>query len=184
LPTGRAHRCRRTRGAPPPHPKPSGLERDVGVLVSRGGSEQAFQFVELTVDGRRRPVRRTTRTGAQIFTVSLGDDVAIAKHRLTISYTYRVLIQQQGHLLHFDISRPTKGLRVELAYGGCDIRRVNVVDYIASSRQPGLTRLPPSEPTPSVTLSFDGWILPKAGVAFVWVLEREMASAVASRARV
>jgi hypothetical protein len=66
--------------------------------------------------------------------VSLGDDAVIAKRTLAISYTYRVLIQQQGHLLHLDISRPTKGLRVELAYGGCGIRRVNVVDYIASSQ--------------------------------------------------
>jgi hypothetical protein len=56
------------------------------------------------------------------------------------------------------------------------MRRVNVVDYIASSRQPGLTRLPPSEPTPSIGLQFDGWILHKAGVAFVWVLESEMAA--------
>ena len=107
--------------------------------------------------------------------MSLGDATAIAGRTLAISYTYRVLIQQQGHLLHLDISRQTKGLRVELAYGGCHIRRVNVVDYIAS-RQPGLTRPPPSEPTPSVALHFDGWILPKAGVAFVWVLEREMAA--------
>jgi hypothetical protein len=36
-------------------------------LELHGGSEQAFQFVELTVDGRRRPVRRTTRTGTQLF---------------------------------------------------------------------------------------------------------------------
>jgi hypothetical protein len=26
-----------------------------------------------------------------------------------------------------------------------------------------------------ITLRFDGWMLPKAGVGFVWVLEREMA---------
>ena len=71
--------------------------------------------------------------------MSLGDETAIAGRTLAISYTYRVLIQQQGHLLHYDISRPTKGLRIELAYGGCDIRRINVVDYIASSRQPGVT---------------------------------------------
>ena len=108
--------------------------------------------------------------------MSLGDATAIAGRTLAISYTYRVPIPQQGHLLHLDISRPTKGLRVELAYGGCGIRRVNVIDYIASSRQPGLTRLPPSEPTPSVALHFDGWILPKAGVAFVWVLEQELAT--------
>jgi len=151
-------------------------------LELHGGSEQAFQFVELTVDGRRRPVRRTARTartGTQLFTVSLGDERAIAGRTLAISYTYRVLVQQQSHLLELDISRPTKGLRVQLAYGGCGIRRVNVADYIASSQQPGLTRLPPSEPTPSVALHFDEWILPKAGVAFVWVLEREIAPSAA-----
>jgi hypothetical protein len=146
-------------------------------LELHGGSEQAFQFLELTVDGRQRPVRRTTRTGAQLFTVSLGDESAIGGRTLAISYTYRVLIQQQSHLLELDISRPTKGLRVQLAYGGCGVRRVNVADYIASSQQPGLTRLPPTAPTPSVALHFDGWILPKAGVAFVWVLQREMAPA-------
>jgi hypothetical protein len=54
----------------------------------------------------------------------------------------------------------------------------------ASSRQPGLTRLSASEPTPSIGVSFDGWMLPKAGVAFVWVLQREMASAKASSAHV
>jgi hypothetical protein len=126
-------------------------------LELHGGSERAFQFVELTVDGRRRPARRTTRAGAQVFTVSLGSDMAIARRTLAISYTYRVLIQQQSHLLELDISRPTKGLRVQLAYGGCGIRRVNVADYIASSRQPGLRQLPPSGPTPSVALR---WVDP------------------------
>jgi hypothetical protein len=153
-------------------------------LELHGGSEQAFQFVELTVDSHPHPLRRTTRTGAQLFTVSLGSGTAIIERTLAISYTYRVLIQQQGHLLHLDIAHPTKGLRVQLAYGGCGIRRVNVVDYIVSTRRPGVTRLPPSEPTPSIGLHFDGWILPKAGVAFVWVLEREMASAAAEPSNV
>ena len=52
---------------------------------------------------------------------------------------------------------------------------MNVLDYIAGSNQTRLSRLPASGPTPSVALGFDGWVLPKAGVAFVWVLEREMA---------
>jgi hypothetical protein len=37
--------------------------------------------------------------------------------------------------------------------------------------------LPASAPTLSIALRFDGWMLPKVGVAFVWVLEREMAAA-------
>jgi hypothetical protein len=95
--------------------------------------------------------------------------------RVAISYTHRLLVQQHGHLLHLDITRPAKGLKVHFAYGGCGIRHVNVVDYIAGSKQTRLSRLPASGPTPSIALGFDGWVLPKAGIAFVWVLEREMA---------
>jgi hypothetical protein len=32
------------------------------------------------------------------------------------------------------------------------------------------------DPTPSVEVGFDGWMFPKAGVAFVWVLDEEVAS--------
>ena len=81
------------------------------------------------------------------------------------------------HLFHLDFSRPTKDVRVHFAYGGCGIRYVNVLDYIASSRDAGLSRLPASAPTPSIALRFDGWVLPKAGVGFVWVLESEVAAA-------
>jgi hypothetical protein len=110
-----------------------------------------------------------------VHTVGVGTDPTVADRLVAISYTYRVLLQQHGHLLHLDFPRPTKGLKVHFAYGGCGIRRVNVVDYIASSRQPGLSRLEPTAPTPSIAFRFDGWMLPKAGVGFVWVLEREMA---------
>lgn len=63
---------------------------------------------------------------------------------------------------------------MKFAYGDCGIRYVNVVDYIAGARQPYIAQLPPTDPTPSVELSYDGWVLPKGGVAFVWVLESEL----------
>ena len=140
-----------------------------------GGSAEAFELVELTVDGAQRPVRRTARSGAQVYTANLGDAAMRGGQPVAVSYTRRLLVQQHGHLLHLDISRPTKGLRVQFAYGGCGIRYVSVLDYIAASTQARLSRLPAGEPTPSIALGFDGWVLPKAGVAFVWVLEREMA---------
>ena len=125
-------------------------------------STDAFDLVELTVDGRSRPVQRTARPGTQLYTASL-DTAATIEHAVTVSYTYRVLVQQRDHLLHLDIGKPTKGLRVQVAYGACGIRHVNVLDYIASSRQPGLSGLPASGPVPSIALRFEGWILPKAG---------------------
>jgi hypothetical protein len=112
----------------------------VAELELHGAFEAAFELVEVAIDGRPRPTRRTARAGTQVHTVSVGTG---ADRMVAISYTYRVLLQQHGHLLHLDFPRPTKGLRAQLAYGGCGIRRVKVVDYIASSRQPGLSQLPP-----------------------------------------
>jgi len=151
------------------------------VLGLDGASGRAFQLVEMTVDGRPERVRRTERTGTQVYSASFESDVMAGEHMVAMSFTYRALVQQQGHLFHLDISRPTKNLRVHFAYGGCAIRYVSVLDYIASSTQPGLSQLPASGPTPSIALNFDGWVMPKAGVAFVWVLESEMASIHAPR---
>ena len=68
----------------------------------------------------------------------------------------------------------TAGLFGVLFYGGCGIRHVNTSDYIASAKPVLISQTPADEPTPSVELSFDGWVFPKAGVAFVWVLDDEM----------
>lgn len=70
---------------------------------------------------------------------------------------------------------PYKGLRVELWYGDCGIKYVNVLDMIASSTQARVARTPDTVPTPSVAVGFDGWVFPRSGVAFVWVLKEELA---------
>jgi hypothetical protein len=133
-------------------------------------SSEAFELVQFEVNGRPRPIRRTERVGSQLYAVSLPktDD-----QEVTISYTYRVLVQRHGHLLALDLPRPTKGVRLELAYGEAGIRRVNTVDFIADTEQVRVDRSPTTVPTSSVSLSYDGWTLPRSGVAFVWVLEDE-----------
>lgn len=141
-----------------------------------GASKEVFELVHFAVDGRPRPARRTTRAGTQIFTVNLGTTAEPGSEELTITYTCRCLVQQHGHLLHLDIAQPTKGLKIRFSYGDCGIRRVNVVDYIASTGQPRITRLSASDPSPSIEIAYDDWVYPKAGVGFVWVLAREMVS--------
>ncbi|MEU5428239.1 hypothetical protein AB0H73_21945 [Streptomyces olivoreticuli] len=140
-----------------------------------GASPDAFELVQVTVDGKQRPARRTSKRGSQTFTANLGDNVVADQREVTIAYTYRTLVQQNGHLIHLDLARPTKGFKAELRYGDAGIRNVNVLDYIAGAEQPRITRLPASDPAPSIEVSFDGgWIFPKGGVGFVWVLEGEM----------
>lgn len=139
-------------------------------------SPEAFELVQLAVDGKPRTIRRTERRGAQIYTVSLGA-AATTDKPVVISYTYRVLVQRHGHVLYLDLPRPTKGLNVQLSYGDSGIRRVTVLDFIASSEATRVDQTPASVPTRSVGVGFDGWIFPRSGVAFVWVLEDELTPA-------
>jgi hypothetical protein len=126
-----------------------------------GASAEAPELVDLTVDGVPRPIRRMARTRAQVYAASIGDVAMRGDRSVAIAYTHRLLVQQHGHLLHLDISRPTKRLRVQFAHGGSGIRYVSVLDYIAGSTQARLSRLPASEPTPNIALGFDGWVFPR-----------------------
>lgn len=138
-------------------------------------SDDAFELVQFTVDGKPRSIRRSTRATGQSYSVNLGRPAEAGAKEVTISYTYRVLAQQSGHLIWLDIPKPTKGLKIDFRYGGCGIRYVNVVNFIASAQPTRITESPASVPTPSIEVSFDGWVFPKSGVAFVWVLEKEEA---------
>ena len=137
-------------------------------------SPKVFQLLQFTLDGKQLPIKRTVRADSQTFAVSIAPEIVAERRSVTIAYTNRVLIQRNGHLLHLDLSRSVKGLNVQFAYGDCGIRYVNVLDYIAGARQPRVSQLPPTDPTPSVEVSYDGWVFPKGGVAFVWVLESEL----------
>lgn len=148
-----------------------------------GGSEEAFELVQFSVDGKPRTIRRTKQARGQTYVVNLsskreeaGKPASLSPREVTISYTYRVLVRRQGHLLYLNIESLTKGLKVTFRYGGCGIREVNTLKFIASAEPARLFQTPPSVPTPSVEIGFDGWVLPRSGVAFVWTLEQETAS--------
>lgn len=138
-------------------------------------SREAFELVQLSVNGKARPVRRTERKGSQLYTASLGP-AAMNHQPVTVAYTYRILVQRHGHVLYLDLSRPTKGLKIQLNYGNAGIRRVTTLDFIASAESARVENTPDSVPARTVDIGFDGWIFPRSGVAFVWVLDDEMGS--------
>lgn len=138
-------------------------------------SRDAFELVQLVVDGKARTIRRTQRRGAQLYTASLGTAATTGKP-VVVGYTYRVLVPRYGHLLYLDLPRPTKGLKVQFAYGDAGIRRATPLDFIASSEATRVEQTPASVPVRSIDIGFDSWIFPRSGVAFVWVLEDEINS--------
>ena len=140
-----------------------------------GASPAVFELAQFTVNGHDRPIRRTKRRGSQVYTVALGA-AASTGEEVVLSYTYRALVQRAGHLLYLEIPRPTNGIKVSLWYADSGIRYVSALDFIASSRAARVLRAPKTAPTPSVDIAFDGWVFAKSGVAFVWVLEEEVAT--------
>jgi hypothetical protein len=70
-----------------------------------------------------------------------------------------------------------KGLKVAFRYGGCGIREVTTLDFIASAEPTRLAQTPASVSTPAVEVGFDGWVWPRSGVVFGWMLEEEMHTA-------
>lgn len=54
----------------------------------------------------------------------------------------QTLASSSEHPLWLDIAKPAKGLKVELRYGDCGIRNVNVVDFIASAQPTRLMKSP------------------------------------------
>jgi hypothetical protein len=134
---------------------------------------EVFTLLQLSVNGHEKKIRRTAREGSQSATVNLGQEAAGGE--VIIAYMYRVLVQRHGHLLYLDLPRPTKGVHVQLDYSHAGIRRVNVVDYFASPANSRVEHSPASTPAKTIDVGFDGWVFPRAGVAFVWVLEHDAA---------
>jgi hypothetical protein len=131
-------------------------------------ARDTFELLDFTVDGVSRPIRRSTRQGSQTYTATLDDDTMKRGKPVTLAYTYCTLIAAAEHLIQLRIDQPTKGLSVQLDYSDTDITHVNVLDFMASSERTVVTRSPPGVPERSVAIGFDGWAMPRSGVAFVW----------------
>ena len=72
------------------------------------------------------------------------------------------------------VSGDCQGLKVQFDYGNAGIRRVTTLDFIASAESARVEDTPGSVPGRSISIGFDGWIFPRSGIAFVWVLEGEV----------
>lgn len=138
-----------------------------------GSSSKVFDVLQVTINGKHPSMRYAKRATSQTISVPTGIKDGEVKE-LSVSYTYRALVERHGHMLILETGQLSKGMHVEFNYGDCGIRYVNVVDAIASTDEPMISRTPTHVETPSISVGFDGWVLPKAQVGFVWVLSEEL----------
>ena len=146
--------------------KPAGTKLDVTDLDN-------FALIEFAVDGEPLKIIRTTDEHGQVYTVDIGEAVVEAEQPVVMSFTYRSRLRRDGHMVHFDVDRPTKGFELELNYQDAGIAKMKLVDFISSTRRARVSEAPDVAGVKKYTMSYNGWVLPRAGVAFVWILEDE-----------
>lgn len=138
-------------------------------------NRESFELLLYAVDGEMKPIRRSERKSGQTYSVSLGAGPDRTGKPVRVSYLYRTITPDFGHLLHVDVDQPTRGFTVELDYSDTDISEVSVLDLVASRSAARVERLPADLPGKSLSVRLDGWIFPRTGFAFVWTLDREKA---------
>lgn len=137
-------------------------------------STEAFELLEVLIDGLPCDLRRSARKGSQTFTARMHDGQSFPGSEVHVSYTYRVLVQQHSHLLYLDVARPTRGFSVDLWYADCGISYMNALEFLAGPQATRVSRMPTADGQGNVSMSYDGWVFPKSGIAFCWVLRSEL----------
>ncbi|GAA4548650.1 hypothetical protein [Amycolatopsis samaneae] len=92
-----------------------------------------------------------------------------------MSYSYTTLVEPRGHALWIDIDKPTNGLSVEFNHTNTGIEHITPLDFLTNPGTPLIRRSQPGAAAP-ISISTDGWVHPKSGVAFTWTLTSELTS--------
>lgn len=132
-----------------------------------------FSLVQFTVGDQECRINRHADKSSQTFSVDLGEDVVREAEPIVVSFTYQTRTPQSGHVLHFDIDRPTRGLDVELTYDGCGIAAMRMFDFVSSGEGARISTKPETTSNKVIRYGYDGWLFPRAGLVFVWTLDRE-----------
>jgi hypothetical protein len=100
--------------------------------------------------------------------------VVKAAKPVRISYLYRTITPQSGHRLFFEVTQPTHGLSLEFDYSNTKISHMSVTDLISSAERTRVSELPSEVDARSISVDLPGWVMPRAGMAFVWTLLSEV----------
>lgn len=138
---------------------------------------EVFALEQFTVDGDEVPFERQVDKVSQIYVVDLGEEIVRQGEPVVVSFRFRTRTRRDGHVVHLDIDRPTKGLEVEFHYSDADVAEVRMLDF-ASIGEGG--RADRDQETKTLRYRYDGWLFPRAGLVFSWTLPKTLAAAATS----
>ena len=136
-------------------------------------SQESYELLELTVDGRPQPTRRTVHATGQTYRVRL-DDAAQSGMPVRIRQLLRVVTPSWGHRLFVELPQPARGLSLRVDYTDTSIAEMMITDTVAATQVARVHRLPKAVSSRVVSLDMPGWLLAKAGFAVTWTLKSEL----------
>lgn len=136
-------------------------------------SQESYELLELTVDGRPQPIRRTVQATGQTYRVRL-DDAAQSGKPVRIRQIFRTSTPAWGHRLFFELPQPARNMSLAVDYTNTLIADIRVSDTVATFQPSQLVRTPVAAVGKVISLSARGWLLAKAGFAVTWTLEAEL----------
>ena len=136
-------------------------------------SQESYELLELTVDGRPQPIRRTVQATGQSYRVRL-DDVAQSGKPVRIRQIFRTSTPAWGHRLFFELPQPARNMSLAVDYTNTSIADIRVSDTVATFQPSQLVRTPEAAVGKVISLNARGWLLAKAGFAVTWTLESEL----------
>lgn len=134
---------------------------------------EAYELLELTVDGRPQPIRRSTRATGQTYSVDLDEEARSGKP-VRIRQVFRTITPQWSHRLYFAVAQPTRGWSLRLDYTDTNIAEIQVSDTISPTPPARITRSPEAVPGKVIAVEASSWLLPRSGVAFTWATKDEL----------
>ena len=134
---------------------------------------EAYELLELTVDGRPQPIRRSTRATGQTYSADLDEEARSGKP-VRIRQVFRTITPQWSHRLYFAVAQPTRGWSLRLDYTDTNIAEVQVSDTISPTPPAHITRSPEAVPGKVIAVEASSWLLPRSGVAFTWATNDEL----------
>ena len=136
-------------------------------------SQESYELLELTVDGRPQPIRRTVQATDQTYRVDLDEEARSGKP-VRIRQVFRTITPQWSHRLYFAVAQPTRGWSLRLDYTDTTIAEVQVSDTISPTPPARVTRSPEAVPGKVIAVETSSWLLPRSGVAFTWATNDEL----------
>ena len=136
-------------------------------------SQESYELLELTVDGRPQPIRRTVQATDQTYRVDLDEEARSGKP-VRIRQVFRTITPQWSHRLYFAVAQPTRGWSLRLDYTDTAIAEVQVSDTMATTPASSIVHSPEAVPGKEITVETSSWLLPQSGVTFTWATNDEL----------